>query len=127
MFYKVLFRLLVTVVIAFVWAPRAKGAENPPNHLDEIHTPEEPTVIAVPGSSRKDLQSAIHEVPDRGIIELGTGVYQAPSTGYQIGNLNKSFSIRAAPGANVVLTWRKHNHNFRHCKYPCHHSGKHHI
>ena len=53
------------------------------------------------------LQDAIGAVADSGIIELAAGTYNAPAGGWTIfPDLNggtKSFTIRAASGANVVL------------------------
>jgi hypothetical protein len=53
------------------------------------------------------LQSAIGSVPEGGVIELAAGTYNAPAGGWTIfPDLNggtKSFTIRAANGAAVVL------------------------
>ena len=53
------------------------------------------------------LQGAIDSVPEGGVIELAAGTYDAPTGGWTIfpdGNGGtKSFTIRAANGANVVL------------------------
>jgi len=61
-------------------------------------------IIQVP-SVVPDLQSAIYQVPDGGIIEVSGGTYYAPNNGlgFVIHNLGKGFTIRAAAGANVVL------------------------
>jgi hypothetical protein len=60
------------------------------------------TVIYVP-SQVSSLQTAINQVPEGGVIELAAGTYYSPSGGFQIGNLYKGFTIRAAPGAQVAL------------------------
>ncbi len=60
-------------------------------------------VIYVPGSNNKDLQTAISEVGNDGIIEIAAGTYNTPSGGFSISSLSKSFTIRAASGAAVTL------------------------
>src|SRR3990170_840386 len=60
------------------------------------------TTIYLPGDVG-DLQPAINKVPAGGIIEVSAGTYPAPSGGFRINNLPKGFTIRAAPGATVVL------------------------
>lgn len=62
-------------------------------------------VIRVP-KDVKDLQSAIRAVKNGGAIELAAGTYTPPPTGYGIANLGKTFTIRAAQGAAVVLDGR---------------------
>src|SRR5688572_6987764 len=65
------------------------------------------TVIQVPGGVA-DLQAAIDQVPDGGVIEIADGTYLAPSTpspgGFLIANTGRRFTIRAAMGATVRLT-----------------------
>lgn len=51
-----------------------------------------------------NLQDAINQVSDGGVIEINAGTYTAPSNGFQITNLNKGFTIRAAPGASATLS-----------------------
>jgi hypothetical protein len=58
--------------------------------------------IRVPKDA-KDLQTAIRLVKDGDVIELAQGTYNAPGGGFSISNLNKAFTIRAAPGATVIL------------------------
>ncbi|OGO39230.1 MAG: hypothetical protein A2W35_07615 [Chloroflexi bacterium RBG_16_57_11] len=60
-------------------------------------------IIYVPGNNNKDLQTAINEVSDDGIIEIAAGTYPTPNGGFSITTLNKSFTIRAAPGATVTM------------------------
>jgi hypothetical protein len=59
-------------------------------------------------SSASALQPALDGVPEGGIIELAAGTYAAPSGGFTIfpdlGGGSRSFTVRAAAGANVVLT-----------------------
>ncbi|MCB0155545.1 MAG: hypothetical protein KDF65_12185, partial [Anaerolineae bacterium] len=49
------------------------------------------------------LQEAINQISDGGIIELADGTYSAPANGFIISDLQKSFTIKAASGANPVL------------------------
>ena len=59
-------------------------------------------------NSASALQQALDQVPEGGIIELAAGTYAAPSDGFTIfPDLNggsRSFTVRAAAGATVVLT-----------------------
>ncbi len=50
-----------------------------------------------------DLASAIDQIDDGGIIVLADGTYPTPVGGWFFANLGKSFTIRAADGATVVL------------------------
>lgn len=50
-----------------------------------------------------NLQQAIQQVADGGIIEVAAGTYVAPPNGFRISNLRKGFTVRAAGGARVVL------------------------
>lgn len=50
-----------------------------------------------------DLQAALQQVPDGGVIELAAGVYPAPPNGFRITNPRRGFTVRAAAGAQVVL------------------------
>lgn len=59
-------------------------------------------VIHVPGDV-SDLQTAINLIPEGGIIEISAGSYPAPVGGFQINDLAKGFTMRAAGGATVVL------------------------
>lgn len=60
-------------------------------------------VIEVP-TEVATLSQALSQVPDGGIIVLAAGSYQSPSGGFVISNPNRSFTIRAASGASVMLT-----------------------
>src|SRR6185436_9800345 len=59
-------------------------------------------VVRVPQDVR-DLQSAIGSVGNGGTIELAAGTYPSPAAGFRIANAGKRFTLRAAPGARVVL------------------------
>jgi hypothetical protein len=59
-------------------------------------------IIRVP-QDVSDLQTAIYQVPDNGVIEIANGVYPSPAGGFQMNNLARGFTIRAAPGATVIL------------------------
>lgn len=50
-----------------------------------------------------DLQKAVGQVKDGGVIEMAGGVYTPPPRGWDLSNKKKAFTIRAAPGAEVVL------------------------
>ena len=60
------------------------------------------SIIHVPGDVA-DLQSAINQVPNGGIIELAGGTYTPPANGFVINDTGRGFTIRAATGATVVL------------------------
>ncbi len=49
------------------------------------------------------LQQAINRVSNLGVIEIADGVYSAPAGGFEIDSPNKSFTIRAATDATVIL------------------------
>src|SRR5437763_3246799 len=59
-------------------------------------------------SDSASLQSALNTVPEGGVVELAGGTYSAPAGGWTIyPDLNggtRGFTLRAAPGAAVVLT-----------------------
>ncbi len=50
-----------------------------------------------------DLQKAIGQVKDGGVIEMAGGVYASPPKGWDLSNKGKAFTIRAAGGTEVVL------------------------
>ncbi|MGC8786469.1 MAG: hypothetical protein ACP5Q1_03485 [Anaerolineae bacterium] len=50
-----------------------------------------------------DLQIAINEVSEGGMIEIAAGTYPSPIGGFVISDLGKTFTIRAAAGATVIL------------------------
>lgn len=45
-----------------------------------------------------ELQGAFSRVPDGGVIELAAGTYRAPANGFNVSNLRKEFTVRAAAG-----------------------------
>ena len=49
------------------------------------------------------LQQAITAVSNGGVIELAAGTYTPPAGGFEIKDLDKSFTVRAAAGAAPVL------------------------
>jgi predicted outer membrane repeat protein len=49
------------------------------------------------------LDRAIAQVGDGCVIELAAGTYAAPAGGFRVSNAGKSFTLRAASGAAVVL------------------------
>jgi hypothetical protein len=66
------------------------------------------TVIHVP-ADQPSLQVALDTVPDGGVVELAAGTYSAPGPGGftifpALNGGTRSFTVRAAPGAAVVLT-----------------------
>jgi hypothetical protein len=62
-------------------------------------------IIHVPGDA-PDLQTAINNVSDDGVVELAGGTYAAPSGGFTIYGGTKGFTMRAAAGAAVTLDGR---------------------
>lgn len=62
----------------------------------------------LPVSGAAALQQALDGVPDGGIIEVAAGTYAASPGGWTIysdlSGGTRSFTVRAAPGASVVLT-----------------------
>ncbi len=61
------------------------------------------TIIRVP-SQVANIQDAINQVPDGGIIEIANGTYNSPSGGWRMNDLQKGFTIRAAAAATVTLS-----------------------
>jgi len=59
-------------------------------------------LILVPGDVG-NLDAAIAMVSDGGVIRMAAGAYAVPAGGHLVGNLGKSFSVRAADGATVIL------------------------
>ncbi|MEM1552105.1 MAG: hypothetical protein QXH03_05520 [Candidatus Bathyarchaeia archaeon] len=51
-----------------------------------------------------DLQVAINQVSDGGVIEISGGTYYSPSGGFIISDASKSFTMRAKQGEEVVLS-----------------------
>ncbi|MFN7950765.1 MAG: hypothetical protein U0610_03485 [bacterium] len=61
------------------------------------------TVVRVPADAAT-LTAALSQVSDGGVIELASGTYVAPSGGFKIFSATKRYTVRAAPGASVVLS-----------------------
>lgn len=108
-------RFLITFVISLSWvSAKAHGtaAQNPgdiPNPLLPINIPQSGNIIYVPGLNDINLQTAVLQVADEGIIEIASGTYFSPSQGFDLSDLNKNFTIQAAPGATVILDGRERN------------------
>lgn len=51
----------------------------------------------------RSLTSALAEIGAGGVIEIAAGTYAAPAAGFIIRNPGRSFTVRAAAGASVVL------------------------
>lgn len=62
-----------------------------------------PIIVHVPGDAAT-LQSAVSLVSNGGVIEISAGTYLAPAGGWLFNNLGKSFTVRAASGATVILS-----------------------
>lgn len=65
-------------------------------------TVESSSFIRVPADA--SLQKAIEQVTDGGVIEISSGTYQNSGKAFTISNTHKGFTLRAAPGASVILT-----------------------
>ena len=76
------------------------GLSNPPTNSLSLVTE---SIIRVP-QDVANLQTAIDQVPNGGVIEIAAGTYASPSGGFRINNKHKGFTIRAASGASVVLS-----------------------
>jgi len=59
-------------------------------------------ILRVPGDVG-DLQNAIYQISDGGVIELAAGIYIPPHNGWRMNDLHKGFTIRAAEGATVTF------------------------
>jgi hypothetical protein len=107
-----LFRLTLIVILLASWTQAAKATPTSEwrRHVDQQYAgypyaADESNIIRVP-SQVADLQTAINQVSDQGIIELADGTYHPPKNPYpyfRISNTHKSFTIRSAPGATVML------------------------
>lgn len=59
-------------------------------------------LVRVPRDAR-DLSQAMAKVAHNGVIEVAAGIYVPPPAGFSLTNNRKAFTIRAAPGAQVIL------------------------
>jgi hypothetical protein len=101
---KVTYRLMLIIISISLWAYPFQAAKAFQSTINDVSDPDAGSIIYVPGSNNKNLQTAISEVSDGGVIEIAAGSYPAPSSGFSISSANKSFTIRAAINASVVLT-----------------------
>ena len=69
-------------------------------------------IILVPNEV-SNLQDAIKQVPDGGVIELSPGTYENGSKNFLINNLSKGFTIRGASEGSVILTGSGRHDVFR--------------
>ncbi|HSN54265.1 MAG TPA: right-handed parallel beta-helix repeat-containing protein [Candidatus Sulfomarinibacteraceae bacterium] len=67
-----------------------------------VGSPAAAEVLYVPGQVAT-LSQAVSQVDDGGVIEISAGTYPTPVGGWFFANLGKSFTIRAAAGATVIL------------------------
>src|ERR1044072_2064577 len=61
-----------------------------------------PALVRVPQDAA-GLEQAVSRVAEGGVVELAAGRYPSPDKGFNLSNLGKSFTVRAANGAQVVL------------------------
>lgn len=87
--------LLITTTFLFLWATSTRAAP--------LRTPLSVTSVVRVPEDVADLQTAINTVPHGGVIDLANGTYPVPPGGFVISDLQKSFTIRARSGAQVVL------------------------
>ena len=65
---------------------------SPLANAQHIHVPEQ-----------MDLQQAINQISNGGVIEMAAGTYASPAQGFQISDLHKGFTILGDPGATVTI------------------------
>lgn len=104
--WLVLVLALLTPALAAAGARAAPArAQEPPPATPAIAAGEAArasSLVRVPQDA-STLQQATSQVAPGGIVELAAGTYAAPAAGFRISNAGKAFTIRAAPGAAVVL------------------------
>jgi hypothetical protein len=98
-------RIALLPVLALAFAAASAAAVLAPEMTLEIRAG---TAAAAGGVLRvpqdvPTLDQAIRQIGNGGIIELAAGIYAAPAPGFRVANAGKSFTIRAALGATVVL------------------------
>jgi hypothetical protein len=109
--FKKSLNLLLILLFVLLWTEGSQAAfetlqesparlSNPPENSYSLVTE---TLIRVP-QDVANLQTAIDQVPDGGVIEIAAGTYTSPAGGFRINNTHKGFTIRAAPGASVILS-----------------------
>jgi hypothetical protein len=72
-----------------------------PLAIATLALPSPADVIRVPTDA--SLQAAIDQAQDADVIEIAAGTYLAPAGGFRISNKQAGFTLRAAPGATVIL------------------------
>lgn len=70
------------------------------------------SLVRIPQNTR-DLSQAMRMVANNGVIEMAAGTYVAPAAGFSLSNNRKAFTIRAAPGATVILDGQGNKRIFR--------------
>ena len=107
-------RIILVLVLVLIWTVNAqdsfayspgvteKVSSERPIYAEEETTLESDSIIHVPVDVA-DLQQAIRLVQNDGTIELAAGTYPSPNSGFELNNLQKGFTIRAAEGATVIL------------------------
>lgn len=103
--YRYIQLMLIVTLLSVLPLGSARGMKSPSNlSVDLVVTTSraDAPVLRVPQDA-SDLESAIEQVPDGGIIELAAGTYYSPSGGWVLNNLGKGFTVRAEPGAYVTL------------------------
>ncbi len=95
---RIKFLACILTILSFLAPFQAGRAQSQPA------SPTQQKIIHVPGDL-PSLQAAISAYSDGDIIELAGGVYTAPSGGWSLGpDFGKGFTLRAAPGAQVMLS-----------------------
>jgi len=107
--FQKLVHLALVVILSLAWAqdtqasaPALGSLQLPENPIFDPAATQAAAIVRVPAEV-SNLQTAISQVPDGGVIEMAAGTYPSPSGGWRINNVHKGFTIRAAPGATVVL------------------------
>lgn len=100
--------IIIAITLLFAAISSVQAAEPLPglhgtNQMTGLVSLTATDTIKIPQDS-SSLQDAIQQVLDGGIIEISSGTYYSPSGGFSLSNLQKSFTIQAAPGASVVLS-----------------------
>ena len=84
--------IIIAALVVSIYHPMAKVTAEPAPSLQYAA----PAIIHVPGDAAT-LGAAFSAVPAGGIIELATGTYKSPAPeGWDINNINKRFTVRAA-------------------------------
>jgi hypothetical protein len=92
-----LIRICLAISFSVLWALNPKAEKLAYADTQDSH------LIHIPGEAA-DLSAAVNLVADGGVIEYAGGTYNVPSGGFILNNLNKGFTVRAAPGQQVTLS-----------------------